>query len=204
MKIKQIFIVVGGLSALSMASQAMAADGCKFMLCMGAADPMGIAECKPVIKEVLHDLSKGKPFPTCTMSDGRDSRQSGSYVNYGVATLTPRCPAGTKQGQDGVVYHSGLMPTNIRKSMITGYQNVPTGFTNELADNDLLRKGDKYSQRICLGGSQTGSLSAARYTGGEAMPAHKWYQSMQVMKPDGASYEFNFFVDNKLFSTHRF
>ena len=210
MKIKNKFILFSALVVASAATQANAADGCKFMLCLGAANPMGIAECKPVVKEVLHDLKKGRPFPTCKMSDGKDSRQSGSFVTHAVATYTPRCPAGTKQGQNGVVYHSGSMPRNIRYSPYTGYNNLPKGSSNELLGEDdakIFARGDNLSQRVCVSGNSTGSLAARTVNRGDdstTIPAQQWYENVQVMKPDGASYEFTFYVDNQIFTQHRF
>lgn len=214
MKVFNRLFVGGGLIlATSFVSNlANAADGCKFMLCMGAVNPMGIAECKPVIKEVLRDLKKGKGFPTCKMSDGQDSKSSGSFVTHARATYTPRCPAGMMQGQNGVVYHSGAMPKNIRYSPFTGYNNLPKGgASNVLLDDDdmkIFARGDNLKQRVCVGGKSSGSLAARTVNrGGDndtVIPAQQWYDKVQVMKPDGASYEFTFYVDNKIFSQHRF
>jgi len=58
--------VLGGVFILPVIV-AQAADGCKFLLCMGAVNPMGIAECAPTVKEVVRDLAKGKSLPTCNL-----------------------------------------------------------------------------------------------------------------------------------------
>lgn len=206
MKIKPLILTLSSLAILSLSNAANAADGCKFMLCMGAANPMGIAECASTVKEVLHDLAKGHPLPTCKMSNGLDSKASGSYVSYRRAPTTPPCPDKTHQGTDGIVYHPGRKPSNITFSYLTGYRNLPTGYKNIPLADSLLSKGD-YSQKVCIGGNKTATLAAINYYGGEDLqdiPAQEWWEILNVVKPDGATYEFNFYVDNALFSTHRF
>lgn len=202
MKIKYKFILFGTLLVGS--SAANAADGCKFLLCMGAANPMGIAECAGTVKEVLHDLAKGHPLPTCKMANGLDTKTQGSYVSYRRAGSTPSCPKDTRQGIDGVEYHAGAKPKNIRYSPFNGWTNLGEGSTN-IKGQSLFSKDD-YTQRICVGGSKLGSIAATTsYSENQpSNPPHEWWSSLQVMKPDGATYEFDFFVDNQLYSTHRF
>lgn len=62
------------LAILSMfsATSAHAADGCKFLLCI-AGPWSSIAACVPTVHEVLHDLARGRPFPTCGMSGANNS-----------------------------------------------------------------------------------------------------------------------------------
>lgn len=62
-------VISMALASLSMFSttSAHAADGCKFLLCI-AGPWSSIAECRPTVYEVFHDLSRGRPFPTCDMS----------------------------------------------------------------------------------------------------------------------------------------
>ena len=57
------------LALLSMFSitPTQAADGCRFLLCI-AGPWSSIAECRPTVYEVFHDLSRGRPFPSCDMS----------------------------------------------------------------------------------------------------------------------------------------
>lgn len=67
---------------------AFAADGCKALLCFANPNgPMAVAECVGTVKEVIRDMAKGKPFPTCFSDDG--SAVNGSigltYVGVGYA-----------------------------------------------------------------------------------------------------------------------
>lgn len=200
MKIKPLILTLSSFAILSLSNAANAADGCKFMLCMGAANPMGIAECASTVREVLHDLAKGRPLPTCKMGNGLDSKTSGSYVSYRRAPTTPPCPDKTHQGTDGIVYHPGKKPANI--SPFNGYRNLPVGYKNIPMADSLLNQMD-YSQKVCIGGNKNGTLAASSYSE-NSTPEHQWWDILNVVKPDGATYEFSFYVDNALFSTHRF
>lgn len=55
-------LVFGGIGT------AQAADGCKAILCF--AGGMHEPECRSTIREVLRDMSRGKPFPTCKGYEG--------------------------------------------------------------------------------------------------------------------------------------
>ncbi|MGP3508422.1 hypothetical protein L0936_19475 [Paracidovorax citrulli] len=71
--------------SLFAAPPAHAVDGCKFLLCI-AGPWTRIAECRPTVKEVLRDLAKGRPFPTCAMSGAGNSAQN-------LWTSEATCPA---------------------------------------------------------------------------------------------------------------
>jgi hypothetical protein len=42
--------------------------------------PKGIPECEQPINQLYHDLSKGRAFPTCGMSDGNDGSSYAAQV----------------------------------------------------------------------------------------------------------------------------
>lgn len=52
----------------SSAGSAHAVDGCLVLLCFAAPSWSAIAQCVAPIRQVLHDLARGRPFPTCGMS----------------------------------------------------------------------------------------------------------------------------------------
>lgn len=202
-------MLVTGIGAMSVSMPAYSADGCKFMLCMGAANPMGVKECVSTIKDVMRDLRKGRGFPTCSLVDGTDSKASGSYVAHQRANPTPMCPDGYRQGSDNVIYHQGQKPANMRpRSRLSG-----GALSQKYEGGNRLFNifGDRYKARACVKGNQNGSVSAYTYTrhnGGDReivkVPRQEWYDSTMIMTPDGAEYEFTFFVDDKPFSKHRF
>lgn len=203
-----LFVGAVGLTATTTAHSA---DGCKFMLCMGAVNPMGIPECVGTIKEVMRDLRKGRGFPTCKMSNGLDSRTAGSWIDHKRASYIPACPSGMVYGSDKVHYHVGAMPQS------PNYRNVGKGLLNEknpfAGDKDNVLPAWKddyhYASRVCVGGSKLGSAVVSRVymndgSVGSLRENHEWWEKVQVVKPDGALYNFKFFVDGKLFSQHRF
>lgn len=61
------------LTAISM-RYAHAVDGCTVMLCLAAPDWKQVPMCVPPVRELLDDLKRGRPFPTCdTGGDGNES-----------------------------------------------------------------------------------------------------------------------------------
>jgi hypothetical protein len=65
---------------------ALAADGCKVLLCLAAPKWRSIPECVPPIQEVMRDLARGKPFPICHNSGG------GNSANHNWAGAPGHCP----------------------------------------------------------------------------------------------------------------
>jgi hypothetical protein len=53
--------------------QVRAADGCLVLLCFAAPSWRAIPQCVPPIREVLRDLARGRPFPTCAMAGASNS-----------------------------------------------------------------------------------------------------------------------------------
>lgn len=52
---------------------ARAADGCVVLLCFAAPDWRAIPQCVPPVRQVLRDLARGRPFPTCNMAGAGNS-----------------------------------------------------------------------------------------------------------------------------------
>lgn len=181
------------LAAALFTTSANAADGCKFLLCMGAVNPMGISECAGTVKEVLRDLAKGKSLPKCSLVNGSDSKTTGNYVDYNRAHYLPSCPAGLRYGSDSVYYHKGQRGAG----KVTG--GVVSNTYDESYDvGDETRTRTKYKSRVCVGGKQ---LDAA---GGFRGVKHEWWERVETVTPDNARFDFRMFVDGKLQSNHRF
>lgn len=47
---------------------ARAADGCLILLCLAAPSWKAVPQCVAPVRQVLRDLARGRPFPTCGMS----------------------------------------------------------------------------------------------------------------------------------------
>jgi hypothetical protein len=84
--------------SLGMSSPAKAVDGCLVLLCFAAPSWRAIGQCVPPIQEVLRDLARGRPFPSCGMSGAGNSaaNRRSSAPGY--------CPP---QYMDAVVSESG-------------------------------------------------------------------------------------------------
>lgn len=63
-----VFATIGAASP-----PARAVDGCLVLLCMAAPSWRAIAQCVPPVRQVLRDLARGKPFPTCAMAGAGNS-----------------------------------------------------------------------------------------------------------------------------------
>jgi hypothetical protein len=60
--------IVSAVALLAVtAAPAIAADGCRFLLCI-AGPWQSIPECRPTVLEVFRQTALGRPFPTCELS----------------------------------------------------------------------------------------------------------------------------------------
>lgn len=50
-----------------------AVDGCTVLLCLAAPSWRSIEQCVPPVRQLLRELARGKPFPSCSMSGAGDS-----------------------------------------------------------------------------------------------------------------------------------
>jgi hypothetical protein len=78
-------ILVFGV-ALTTPRPAAAVDGCLVLLCFAAPNWRAIPQCVPPIRQVLRDLARGKPFPTCAMAGG------GNSASHAWASAPTFCP----------------------------------------------------------------------------------------------------------------
>lgn len=64
------------LAVALLAHHASAAEGCLVMLCLAAPSWSSIAQCVDPVHQVLHDLARGRPFPSCDSSGGSSRAQN--------------------------------------------------------------------------------------------------------------------------------
>lgn len=67
-------------------SPAHAVDGCLVLLCFAAPNWRAVPQCVPPIRQVLRDLARGRPFPTCAMAG------AGNGASHSWARAPDRCP----------------------------------------------------------------------------------------------------------------
>ena len=63
------------VAMFGMPTLAHAVDGCTVLLCFAAPNWRSIPQCVPPIQQVLRDLARGKPFPTCAMAGAGSFRR---------------------------------------------------------------------------------------------------------------------------------
>ena len=208
---KNLLLSAIGICAFSATAQA--ADGCKFVLCMGAANPMGIAECVPTVREVLRDVKKGKGLPTCKLSDGK-----AAYVTVKPAPVNPECPKGwtqlpefkgTKKIINGVAIGANYFvqgkPTAINLKFNTVNHTFGAGKDGKVGyneyDYDIVDGKNVYDGTFnsitCARGKNYGSITDSynrTYTFVE--------ETKRVNKNEGG-FDFTMFVNGEPHITHR-
>lgn len=92
---------------------AKAADGCLVLLCLAAPSWRNIAQCIDPVRQVLRDLARGRPFPTCSMSG------SGNSASNQWASAPAYCPpqyTSSYQTESGTIYvctYAGAVELNV-------------------------------------------------------------------------------------------
>jgi hypothetical protein len=69
-------IVVATLATLPIASHAV--DGCLVMLCLAAPSWRSVPQCVDPVRQLLHDLAHGHPFPSCPSAGAGNSASNRS------------------------------------------------------------------------------------------------------------------------------
>ena len=106
-----LFALLAGLAGFTQPARAV--DGCKVLLCFAAPSWRDIPQCVPTIHEVLHDLARGKPFPSCPMSGPANSA---SHQWASAPTYCPPQYTRVVDGESGPIYscdYSGAVAVNI-------------------------------------------------------------------------------------------
>lgn len=92
---------------------AHAVDGCLVLLCFAAPSWRAIPQCVPPITQVLRDLARGRPFPTCGMSG------PGNSARHQWSSAPDYCPpqyTHAVEVENGIVYscdYSGAVTVQI-------------------------------------------------------------------------------------------
>lgn len=87
--------VVVALASTVLPKASHAVDGCLVLLCFAAPSWRVIPPCVPPIRQVLHDLARGRPFPTCAMAG------SGNAASHTWASAPDTCPPQYTRISDG-------------------------------------------------------------------------------------------------------
>lgn len=80
---------------------AHAVDGCTVLLCLAAPSWRSIEQCVSPVRQLMRDLARGKPFPTCAMSGAANSA---SHTWSAAPDFCPPQYTRIHDGPNGAVY----------------------------------------------------------------------------------------------------
>lgn len=88
--------------AASMCPPAHAVDGCKVLMCL-AGNWKQIESCQPDVHQALHDVAKGRGWPSCSMSNSSASSSTNDVAqNPSSSAPTAQALAAAQAGSDVV------------------------------------------------------------------------------------------------------
>jgi hypothetical protein len=90
-----------GLAGYTVPTRAV--DSCLVLLCFAAPSWRSIPQCAPPIRQVLRDLARGRPSPTCGMAG------AGNSANHAWSSAPSYCPpqyTRVFEGESGPIYSS--------------------------------------------------------------------------------------------------
>lgn len=106
-------------AALGAPAPAHAVDGCQVLLCLAAPSWRSISQCVPPVTQVLRDLARGKPFPTCAMAG------AGNSAAHNWASAPSFCPPQYTRvfdGPNGPIYscdYSGAISVTVQGALFS-------------------------------------------------------------------------------------
>lgn len=72
----RLLVCISGLLICALPSQSRAVDGCLVLLCFAAPNWSAVAQCVDPVRQVLHDLVRGRPFPSCDSAGASNRAQN--------------------------------------------------------------------------------------------------------------------------------
>lgn len=106
--------VLASAAAVLTPLPAHAVDGCQVLLCLAAPSWHAISQCVPPVRQVLRDLARGRPFPTCGMAG------AGNAATHSWSSAPSFCPpqyTHVFDGPNGPIYscdYSGAISVTLQ------------------------------------------------------------------------------------------
>ncbi len=116
-EIRSLWLLALLVALAGVTAPAYAVDGCKALLCFAAPSWRDVPLCVPTIQQVLHDTARGKPFPTCSMSEPANSA---SHQWSSAPSYCPPQYTRVIDGESGPIYSCdfiGAVAVNINGSL---------------------------------------------------------------------------------------
>ncbi|WP_230182680.1 hypothetical protein [Aquabacterium sp. CECT 9606] len=188
------FLAICGL-LLAFTPTAHASDhGCKVLLCLANPNgPKAVSECVPDINKLFHDLSKGRPFPTCEMASSPETGGP-SWAQQGWSYYDP-CPSGTKALESGSLAIQGSASTPKR------FYNNSEAFHTGIGEGDGLSPYDdrQLGQKVCVG-NEVGTTYVSNYDGYRSRSSMAGvYDRVVLLDPAGSPNIIDVFVNSTLY-----
>lgn len=186
------------IAAMSDASaqipQAQSNWPCEALLCLANPNgPTALAECRPPIDRLRDHLRRGRPFPRCNMSDGRDTQAAGAYAQVRYSHYD-RCPAGTSELPAGQLATAAPpVSSAIYVGIGSGDGLQPSGS----ADSGM----QQLPPKICVGNSLGMQQMYDQRT--ETWVTVEQFEPMVVLEPHSSGQVIDVYVDNQVYQRVR-
>lgn len=102
--LRRLSVAAATATLVAAGGPARAVDGCLVLLCFAAPSWRAIPQCVPPITQVLRDLARGRPFPTCAMGG------AGNAGSHQWASVPANCPPQytfASELESGIAYSCG-------------------------------------------------------------------------------------------------
>jgi hypothetical protein len=103
-KLRRLGAAAAATALMALSMPASAVDGCLVLLCLAAPSWRAIPQCVPPITDVLRDLARGRPFPTCAMGGAGNA---GSHQWANAFTNCPPQYTYASELESGIAYSCG-------------------------------------------------------------------------------------------------
>jgi hypothetical protein len=176
--------------------------GCEVLMCL--SNPNGataVNECRPPIERLWRHLARGHGFPTCTLSNGQDSRTAGTWVQRN-ANYYNLCPAGTTPLAPG----SYALANQGEGAQPVVYEGIGDG--SGIHPNDDSRWGSSVLPPLVCVGARTGITAhwvQSAGSRGELMRVDVGvYNTMAVQPANASGNVFDIYINNQVYHRARF
>lgn len=189
------------------AYQARSDWGCEVLMCL--SNPNGataVNECRPPIERLWRHLARGHAFPTCTLSNGQNSRTAGAWVQP-TSNYYNLCPTGTTPLGSGS-YALLNQPSASARPMI--YEGIGDGSDiHPNYDSRMRYQSNALPPLVCVG-AQTGTMQhwiTTRGSRGEDQMVRiivGTYNTTVVQPPNNTSGVFDIYINNQVYHRARY
>ena len=106
---------------------AAAADGCLVLLCLAAPSWQNIAQCVDPVRQVLRDLARGRPFPSCAISGAGNTSTNQESRVPGYCPVQYLRTFATENGSLSYCDYAGAVELNVDGVLWSRVWWSPTG-----------------------------------------------------------------------------